>query len=83
MNAKTAHIIEVIASLIPPVFALCLFGGFVVHYKNDTEVAGAFAVIGALTVAAIIGQTYDMIRDSRYDYYRKTGQTRKADRLYR
>lgn len=83
MNAKTAHIIEVIASLIPPVFALCLFGGFAIHYSNDIEVAAGAIVIGALTVAAIGGMTYDMIRDSRYNYYRKTGQTRKADRLYR
>ena len=83
MNAKTAHIIEIIASLIPPVFALCLFSGFVVHYKNDTGVAGAIAITGALTVSAIIGQTYDMIRDSRYNYYRKTGQARKADKFHR
>jgi len=83
MNAKTAHIIEIIASLIPSILTFCIFGGFVVHYKNDTEVAGGFAVIGAFTVAAIIGQTYDMIRDSRHNYYVKTGQTRKADKFYR
>ena len=83
MNAKTAHIIEVIASLIPPILTFCIFGGFAIRYSADPEVAFGAIVIGALTVAAIAGQTYDMIRDSRYNYYRKTGQTRKADRLYR
>ena len=76
MNAKTAHIIEVIIALATSALGLSIFTGIVWKYATDgdTETAAVFCIIGAFTFAAVAGAVFDIIRDSRHDYLVKTGK---------
>lgn len=85
MNAKKALIVEIAIATIPAILGTAIYLGIVWEYMTSGYLVAALTLgmLGAFLFAALAGVCYDMMRDSVYAYYVKTGQTRKADRFTR
>jgi len=85
MNAKKALIIEIAIATIPAILCAAIYVGIFWEYMTDGYLLATLTLgmVGAFLFAAVVGACFGMIRDSRYAYYVKTGQHRKADRFTR
>jgi len=85
MNAKKALLLEIAIATIPALLGTAIYLGIVWEYMTSGYLVASLTLgmLGAFLFAALGAVCYDMMRDSVYAYYVKTGQTRKADKFHR